>query len=496
MVPSSVAFGFIHSHQRLPDRCYARVAPVAVADPRLIVFNHGLAEELGLDPALLEPLAHLLFSGNLLPTDADPVALVYAGHQFGHFVPRLGDGRAVLLGDLLDRHGRRRDIQLKGSGQTPFSRQGDGRAWLGPVLREYLISEAMHALAIPTTRSLAAVTTGEEVRREERLPGAILTRVAASHIRIGTFEYFAAREDFDAVRSLADHVLARHFPDLEVEETDRHLALLQAVADRQARLIAHWMRVGFIHGVMNTDNTAVSGETIDYGPCAFLDTYDPATVFSSIDSWGRYAFGNQPAIAAWNLARLAETLLPVMALDGKVALARSRAVIEAFPERFKQYWLEGMRIKLGLGADEPGDEALIHDLLAIMRDGAADFTLTFRRLGAAAARTEAVGGEVRSLFADPAAIDGWLVRWSARLARDALDHQERLQRMQSVNPACIPRNHLVEEALAAALHNHFEPFQTLLEVLRHPCDDPPRMAEKYTAPPAVSERVFQTFCGT
>ncbi|MBF0584672.1 MAG: YdiU family protein, partial [Magnetococcales bacterium] len=361
MGPPRVFFGFDNSYQRLPARFYARLAPVPVADPHLLLFNAALAEELGLAPSELEPWAHQLFAGNLLPADAEPIALAYAGHQFGHFVPQLGDGRAILLGEVIDRQGKRRDIQLKGSGKTPFSRQGDGRAWLGPVLREYLLSESMHALGIPTTRALAAVTTGESVIREERFPGALLTRVAASHVRIGTFQYFACRGDYAGVRTLADYVIARHFSDLE-PQGDPYLALLQAVAERQAVLIARWMQVGFVHGVMNTDNMAVAGETIDYGPCAFMDSYHPATLFSSIDQWGRYAFANQPQIAAWNLARLAETLLPIMALDDKVALERSKAVVEGFFERFSHHWLAGMRQKLGLASAAPEDAGLVQEL--------------------------------------------------------------------------------------------------------------------------------------
>ncbi len=494
MTPAPLFFRFKDSYSNLPAHFYARVAPVAVAAPRLLLFNPALAEELGLDPVALAPWAHLLFSGNRLPDDAAPIAMVYAGHQFGHFVSRLGDGRAVLLGEVIDRKGRRRDIQLKGSGKTPYSRQGDGRAWLGPVLREYLVSEAMHALGIPTTRALAAVMTGERVLREQPWPGAILTRVAASHIRIGTFEYFAARGDHQAVRLLADHVWARHFPGREVQG-DRYLALLQAVTERQAFLVACWMLVGFVHGVMNTDNMTVSGETMDYGPCAFMDTYHTETVFSAIDHWGRYAFGNQPDVAAWNLARLAETLVPIMGLEEKVALERSRAVIHGFSGQFRQFWLDGMRRKLGLGSCVVEDVALIEDLLAVMQTGAADYTLTFRRLCAAAMDASA-DEAVRGLFAQSAAFDGWMVRWRARLQQDALGIQERYVSMQAVNPAYIPRNHRVAEALdAAVLQGEIGPFERLLTVLRHPFTDQPDMAE-YADPPPRSWQRFQTFCGT
>lgn len=494
MPPPSPAFHFNNSYQQLPEHFYTRIAPVPVVNPQLIVFNHGLAEELGLDPILLEPQAHLLFSGNLLPEDAQPIAMAYAGHQFGHFVPLLGDGRAILLGEIFDRRSRRRDIHLKGTGQTPYSRQGDGRAWLGPVLREYLVSESMHALGIPTTRALAAVTTGEVVIREKAFPGAVLTRVAASHIRIGTFQYFASRGDYKAVRLLADHVIGRHFPEIDLEE-DRYLALLEAVIDRQAFLVARWVLVGFIHGVMNTDNMAVSGETIDYGPCAFMDSYDPATVFSSIDHWGRYAFGKQPDIAAWNLARLAETLLPIMGLDNKVALEQSTAVLHEFPNRFTQYWLDGMRAKLGLGSSASEDIVLIQDLFSTMQKGRADFTMTFRQLGEAVVAPD-TDATLRRLFSNPDDFDAWSVRWRARLQRDAMNDDARYASMRSTNPVYIPRNHLVETALESAYRQgDFEPFKKLLAVLSRPWEDQLGM-EEYATPPPPSQQVFQTFCGT
>jgi len=382
-------FPFDNSYRRLPDRFHVRMPPAAVAEPRLIAFNRDLAEELGLDVPAIEPAAAAIFSGNALPAGAEPIAVAYAGHQFGSFVPQLGDGRAILLGEVIDRSGRRRDIQLKGSGRTPFSRRGDGRAALGPVLREYVVSEAMHALGIPTTRALAAVATGEPVYREEVLPGAVLTRVAASHIRVGTFQFFAARGDQDGVRTLADHVLARHYPELAEAERP-YLALLAGVAERQARLVAHWMHVGFIHGVMNTDNMAVSGETIDYGPCAFMDAYDPQTVFSAIDHGGRYAFANQPNIALWNLARLAETLLPLIDPDPQAAIGQAREALGGFAERFEGFWLDGMRRKLGLATAEADDQALANGLLQAMAQGTADFTLTFRRLCDAAEAARSV----------------------------------------------------------------------------------------------------------
>jgi uncharacterized protein YdiU (UPF0061 family) len=384
-------------------------------------------------------------------------------------------------------------VQLKGSGQTPFSRQGDGRAAVGPVLREWLVSEGMHALGVPTTRALAAVTTGEPVFRERVLPGAVLTRIAASHVRVGTFQYFAARRDFEAVRLLADHVIARHYPEIAVAARPP-LALLDAVAARQAALVARWMHVGFIHGVMNTDNMAVSGETIDYGPCAFMDAYDPATVFSSIDHGGRYAFANQPRIAQWNLARLAETLLPLIDPDVDAAIAAATAVLDAFPARFEQLWLEGMRAKIGLATEDGDDRELLQGLLDVMHAGRADYTLTFRRLCEAAADPPQDAG-VRELFAQPAAFDAWAARWRMRLARDPRSPAERARAMRSVNPLFIPRNHRVEQAIAAGLSDDFEPFARLSAVLARPFDEQPEHAD-YALPPRGEERVLQTFCGT
>jgi uncharacterized protein YdiU (UPF0061 family) len=492
------AFGFAHSYAALPERFYARLDPARTAAPQLVAFNRGLAEELGLDLGAVEPLAAEIFSGNRLPADARPLAMAYAGHQFGQFVPQLGDGRALLLGEVIDRRGVRRDIQLKGSGQTPFSRRGDGKAALGPVLREYIVAEAMHALGIPTTRALAAVVTGEPVVREAVLPGAVLTRVAASHIRVGTFQYFAARGDVEAVRTLADHVIARHYA--ELKDADRpYLALLTAVAERQATLVARWMQVGFIHGVMNTDNMAVSGETIDYGPCAFMDAYDPATVFSSIDRGGRYAFANQPGIAQWNLARLAETLLPLIDADATAAIDAATEVVEAFEGLFARAWRAGMGAKLGLEKIEgPDDVALIEGLLAAMQAGAADYTLAFRRLCDVASDPDSAPAlrRLRGLFAEPTALHEWLPRWRARLAREARAPAAVAAAMRAVNPAFIPRNHRVEQAIAAAVeHGDLAPFHTLNAVLAHPYDDQPSFAP-YAAPPRPDERVTRTFCGT
>src|ERR1700733_2668017 len=410
---------FSNSYARLPERFFARLSPTPVAKPRLIKFNELLAEELGINTQGLEPDEVAAgFAGNVLPPSAEPIAMSYAGHQFGNFVPQLGDGRAILLGEVLGRNGERRDIQWKGAGRTPFSRRGDGRAALGPVLREYLVSEAMHALGIPSTRPLAAVTTGEPVQRDQELPGAVFTRVASSHVRVGTFQYFAARGDVEAVKLLADYMIDRHDPGAGDAERP-YLALLQAVVERQARLVARWMNVGFIHGVMNTDNTALSGEAIDFGPCAFMDAYDPSTVFSAIDEFGRYAYGNQPAIAQWNLARFAETLLPILDRESERGVELANESIFTFTNRFQEHWLAGMRNKLGLSSNEEGDLELAQALLRAMHENAADFTLTFRRLCDAAAE-EKVDAALRALFTNPAAYDSWASRWRSRLAAERL----------------------------------------------------------------------------
>jgi serine/tyrosine/threonine adenylyltransferase len=486
---------FSNTYARLPERFFARLSPTPVAKPHLIKFNEALASELGIHPEGLEPeeLA-AVFAGNVIPPGAEPIAMAYAAHQFGNFVPQLGDGRAILLGEVLDRNGERRDIQLKGSGPTPFSRRGDGRAALGPVLREYLVSEAMHALGIPTTRALAAVLTGEGVFRERPMPGAVLTRVASSHIRIGTFQYFAARGDVEAVERLSGYVIDRHFP--EARDFERPaLAMLRTVVERQGQLIARWMHVGFIHGVMNTDNTALSGETIDFGPCAFLDSYDPAKSFSAIDELGRYAYRNQPKIAQWNLARFAETLLPLLDLSPERAVELANEAISAFPLRFEEHWLAGMRNKLGLASNKDGDFELAQALLRAMHENGADFTLTFRRLCAAAA-DEKADANVRILFANPAAYDEWAAMWRSRLAADTLDPTARAQTMRAINPAFIPRNHRVEQALNAAIeHGDFSPFAEMLTVLSRPYEDQAAFAD-YANTPQADERVFRTFCGT
>jgi serine/tyrosine/threonine adenylyltransferase len=485
--------GLEHSYAALPSRFHVRVAPTPVADPKLVAFNTGLARELGLDPEVLEPEAAAILSGNRLPEDAEPIAMAYAGHQFGAFVPSLGDGRAILLGEIKGHDGTLRDIQLKGAGLTPFSRNGDGRAVLGPMLREYLVSEAMHALRVPTTRSLAVVTTGERVFREQALPGAVLTRVAASHVRVGTFQYFAARGDQDAVRALLEYVVARHYPEAGNAEVPA-LAILKSVAQRQAALIADWMLLGFIHGVMNTDNMSIAGETIDYGPCAFMDEYDPNTVFSSIDHQGRYAFRNQPAIAQWNLARFAETVLPLIDPESNKAIGLATAALEPFITQFDAAFLAGMRRKIGLSSALEGDADLIKRLLTAMEQSHADFTNTFRSLALAAARP---GEEprLRELFGETPEIESWLRDWRQRLGREPQPAVEKAAAMCEVNPAFIPRNHRVQAALNAAEAGDHAPFRALLEVLQRPYDEQPQRGE-YTQLPSPSERVLRTFCGT
>ena len=486
---------FDNSYARLPPRLYARRDPTPVPAPALVRLNVPLARQLGLDPAALaSPEGVAVLAGNRVPEGAEPIALAYAGHQFGQFVPQLGDGRAILLGEVVGRDGARHDIQLKGSGRTPFSRGGDGRAALGPVLREYIVSEAMAALGVPTTRALAAVTTGQPVLRESVLPGAVLTRVAASHLRVGTFQYFAVRGDSEAVRLLADHAIARHYPEAAAGEHP-YRALLAGVVAGQAALVARWLLIGFIHGVMNTDNTSIAGETIDYGPCAFLDPYDPGTVFSSIDHAGRYAYGNQPRIAHWNLVRFAETLLPLLGETQETAVAAAQAALASFAPRFDRAYRAGLQRKLGLRTDREGDGALAQDLLTGMAENGADFTLTFRLLCDAAAGTEG-DAAVRALFADPGAYDGWAARWRRRLLDEPADPQARRAAMRAANPAFIPRNHIVQAALAAAIgQQDFVPFEALLEVLSRPFDDQPGR-ERYAAPPKPEERVTQTFCGT
>jgi uncharacterized protein YdiU (UPF0061 family) len=475
-----------HTYAELPQLFYSHAAPTAVREPRLVAFNRPLATWLGLEPEALEgPEGAAIFAGNALPEGGRWIAQAYAGHQYGHFTP-LGDGRAILLGEQITPCGDRMDIQLKGPGRTRFSRQGDGRAALGPMLREYIISEAMHALGIPTTRSLAVVTTGEHVYRETVLQGAVLTRVAASHIRVGTMQWAAAQDDEEAVRTLADYTRARHYPEL-AGSPEPYIALFDAILARQASLIARWQLVGFIHGVMNTDNMALSGETIDYGPCAFMDTYDPATVFSSIDHGGRYAYGNQPPIAQWNLARLAEAMLSLFDRDVDRAVERATAALDRFQDLFEQHWLNGMRAKLGLFTPEDEDQALVNDLLAWMRRRSADFTNTFQLLTSG----RLVGDSTKS---DPE-LEAWHRRLEARRGRQLQSSAEAETLMRQHNPALIPRNYHVEEALLAATsRNDFSVLERLLDVLATPYDH-----ERDLPMFSVSiwdERPYRTFCGT
>lgn len=491
----SVTFPFDNTYARLPERFFARLPPTPVKAPRLIRVNRPLADRLGLNPDLLADGEGVeMLAGNHVAETADPIAAAYAGHQFGSFVPQLGDGRAILLGELVDRDGVRRDVQLKGAGRTPYSRGGDGRAALGPVLREYVVSEAMAALGIPTTRALAAVTTGEVVIRETVLPGAIITRVASSHIRVGTFQFFASRADVEGLRLLADHVIARHYPDAARAERP-YRALLDAVIRAQAELIAAWLLVGFIHGVMNTDNMSVAGETIDYGPCAFMDAYDPGAVFSAIDRQGRYAYSRQPAIGEWNLTRLAECLLPLISDDADAAIAEAEQALDEYGAIFQRAYQGGLSRKLGLLTEREGDVELGRDLLQAMGTSGADFTLTFRRLSDAATGQED-GAGVRSLFANSSAYDEWLPRWRRRLDQEPTDAAARRVAMLAVNPAFIPRNHLVEAVIRAAVdEGDFAPFHELVTVLSNPFAAQPAFA-RYEEPPADHERVFQTFCGT
>jgi len=504
-------FDFDNTYARELRGFYVARNPDAVPSPQLLFLNRDLAVELGLDADGLGGFDGVaVFSGNAVPDGAEPIAQAYAGHQFGGFSPQLGDGRALLLGEVINRAGQRRDIAFKGSGPTAFSRGGDGKAAVGPMLREAIVSEAMHALGIPTTRALAVAATGEAVFRDRTLPGAVLTRVAASHLRVGTFEFFAARSDTDRLRRLADYTIARHDSTL-AGTPDRIFGLLEAVVRRQATLVARWMNVGFIHGVMNTDNMTISGETIDYGPCAFLETYDPATVFSSIDHSGRYCFGNQPLIARWNLARFAETLLP-LAIDAsdeasvERAIVRATEVIDAFPAAFDASLRAGQRAKLGLQQTAPDgehlDAALADDWLALLHHEKVDFTLAWRRLAEAA-----VGDEepLRALFADRHAPNAWLARWRARCALDDATWGSsyppaaaaRASRIRAENPFVIPRNHRVEEALAAASDDgELGPFERLLAAVRHPFDESAELAAYGQPAPAAVTAGYRTFCGT
>ena len=486
-----MTIAFDNTYARLPPRFYARVAPTKVREPRIIRVNHALAALLGID---VHELTAAMLSGNVVPEGADAVALAYAGHQFGSFVKQLGDGRAILLGEVVGTDGKRRDLQLKGAGRTPFSRGGDGRAALGPVLREYVLSEAMAALGVPTTRALAAVTTGETVVRDEVQPGAVFTRVAASHIRVGTFEFFAERDDREALTALAGYSLRRHYPHAAGGPNDG-LALLECVIDAQARLIARWMGVGFVHGVMNTDNTSISGETIDYGPCAFLDEYDPNKKFSSIDHGGRYAFANQPRIAQWNMARLAEALLPIIGGDEAESVRLATEQLDRFPALFEAAHAAVLRAKLGLQRAEEEDLALAADLFERLTSSGVDFTVFFRRLCSAAA-DPAADASVASLFPRAELFTDWAKLWRSRLATESVAADARARAMRLVNPAFIPRNHRVEEVIQAAVRDaDFKPFETLVQVLERPYEDQPELAH-LAEPPKPDERVSHTFCGT
>jgi uncharacterized protein YdiU (UPF0061 family) len=483
------------SYSSLPDRFFHRANLTPVKAPALMCLNERLGAELGLDLAYLKTLEGIaLLAGNHRPHGIQPIALAYAGHQFGHFVPQLGDGRALLLGEIIDTKGKRHDLQLKGSGPTIFSRTGDGRAALGPVLREYIISEAMAALDIPTTRSLAVVQTGETVLRDRPLPGAILARVASSHIRIGTFQYFAIRGDVEALRRLSQYVMQRHYPEA-LQNSFPYLALLESVLAAQASLIAKWMSVGFIQGVMNTDNMSITGETIDYGPCAFMDSFDPATCFSSIDRDGRYAYGHQPAIALWNLTRFAETLLPLLSdnIDNATMIAEKALLL--FEPLYAEASTSLMRGKIGLELIEEGDADLIKDLLDVMAVQKADFTLTFRVLGQAVMEEKGVRA-LDALVKNPEAFEPWLLRWRQRLSREPQSPTLKRDRMNKINPVYIPRNHQVEDALDAAVNNQdFDPFNKLLRVLENPFSEKQGYSS-YAAPPEPQERMYQTFCGT
>lgn len=493
---TSPLFPFDNSYARLPESFRALVAPTPVLNPRLIQLNQALADELGVDfSALSDPQLAQLFSGNEIPEGAQPLAMAYSGHQFGSLNPNLGDGRAILLGEVIAKDGLRYDIQLKGPGRTPFSRSGDGRAALGPVLREYLLSESMHILGVPTTRALAAVTTGEMVRRERMLPGAVITRVARGFVRVGTFVYFAIRGNEEEVKTLVDYVIERNYPQL-AESDNRYLSLLEAVIEKQAQLIARWMQLGFIHGVMNTDNMSVSGETIDYGPCAFMDTYHPSTVFSSIDRQGRYAYQNQPAAAHWDLCRFAETLVPLLDEESEAAASKAQEAINTFPKHYDHYWLISMAAKLGIDKPTEEDRDLINGLLECMATHEADFTLTFYHLSNVSGEHSSNDQAVRELFKEPDEFDTWAVSWRKRLASQSTSDAERQAKMRSVNPLYIPRNHLVEAVIRAAEDKQdFQPFYELMEVLKTPYTEQAGR-EVYAQPPKAEEVVHQTFCGT
>ena len=484
---------FDNSYQNLPQDFFERINPVPVKDPQLIIFNNDLGKSLGIDQKINKKELANIFSGNEILKGSSPIALAYAGHQYGNFVNQLGDGRAVLLGEVSTPNQERFDMQLKGSGQTRFSRQGDGRSPLGPVIREYVVSEAMNALGIPSTRSLAAVTTGEKVFREVILPGGILTRIAKSHIRVGTFEYFAAQKNTENLKTLADYTIKRHFPSLK-DAANPYLSLLEIISERQIELISKWMGVGFIHGVMNTDNTSIVGETIDYGPCAFMDEYNPSTVFSSIDAHGRYAFGNQPLIAQWNMACFANSLLGLIDKDTEKATDKAQKVINNFPNKMSEAMMSVMCKKIGLDSTKPNSKETLTKLLRIMLDNKSDYTLTFRYL------SEIIKGKRDSLFKqqflEHKQISNWLKEWKELIKDQNLAKKEIALSMENSNPVFIPRNHLIERAIEAAVENNdFSEMKTLLTILSKPYEEQSKYGE-YMKPPKPLEVVHQTFCGT
>ena len=487
---------FNNSYISLGDDFYVRPRPLPVSNPGLIIFNHELSDELGLsDTCLNSPDGTAIFAGNLVPDGAVPLAMAYSGHQFGHFNPRLGDGRALLLGQIVSPKGAHFDIHLKGSGRTVYSRGGDGRSALGPVLREYLVSEAMAKLGVPTTRALAAVTTGEEVARQQLLPGSVITRIASSFVRVGTFQYFAAKDNLDAVTRLADYVIKQNYP-RAFDATNPYLALLEAVINRQAALIAQWMQFGFIHGVMNTDNMSIAGETIDYGPCAFMDEYAHDQVYSSIDRNGRYAYNNQPSIGLWNLTRLVETFLPLLANDTDAAVEIAQELLKKYAGLYEAYWLDGMREKTGLVSCHDHDKELIDELFELMAINRADFTLTFYYLSKLEIDSLDHDKHVQALFNDPEQFDHWALKWRERLRKEVINDETRQARMQAVNPVYIPRNHQIEAAIRAAEdHDDFSTFHSLHEVLQKPYELQPQKAA-YMLPPEPDEVVRETFCGT
>ena len=489
---------FKNQYVHLGEVFYLKTNPSPVANPTLIKFNDELARSLALSTPSVDDCANI-FSGNLIPEGAEPLAMAYAGHQFGGFNPQLGDGRAILLGEITNPAGASICLQLKGSGQTFYSRNGDGRAALGPVLREYLVSEAMHKLGVPTTRALAAVSTGEEVARGRLLPGGVITRVASSFVRVGTFEYFSARGDVASIKKLADYVIEHNYPEVRQSE-NIYTALLQAVIERQAALIAKWMQLGFIHGVMNTDNMSIAGETIDYGPCAFMDAYEHNKVLSYVDRDGRYAYSNQPAIGLWNLTRLAETLLPLLADETEIAVEIAKSVLNSYACSYQQNWLSGMQAKLGLlsGSEQSDleDKKLIEELFDLMAENTADFTLVFFQLSRLSSQKIEQDNELGNLFDKPAQAEDWLVKWRERLSSDSRSDEQRQASMQMVNPVYIPRNHQIEAAIRAAEdRGDFSVFHELHEVLQNPYEQQ-QGKDRYMLPPEPHEEVRQTFCGT